>query len=593
MRRIAELFMTTSRAAHPVPLEGGGLVISCDVTGHPQVFRLQSPGAWPVRIGPSSQRTLPVAETPLGVLVRQDQGGNEAWQVGLAGAEGLRMLTGDPKAMHIGVTLHPDRRRAGLARNPGGQVDMVLGVLDLETGEIEDWASPGGLWHWQAWHPDGILALAEKGMGGQRVETALLRRGGPMTTLLPGTHMVTSATFTSTGRLFALTDHERDFSGLAELDPANPDAAPRWVLAPDHDVHTFVPSPDGRSAVVAVNVGAFDRLSRIDLDSGRELEAYDLPPGLVYQDNVSPADSQLGWSPDASSLFVAWTTPVQPAEVYELTAGANRRWTFAGEQMPGAVLPEQTSYRTFDGLEIPALHFKSGPGPRPTVVYFHGGPEGQFRGNFQGFIQMFVAAGLNVFAPNVRGSAGYGHRYLSMDDRELRWDSVRDGCEAARHLKGEGLATTTAAMGASYGGFMTLAVLVEDPDLWDAACDIVGIADWHTFMRNTSGWRRASRMTEYGDPEGAEKDVLAEMSPLRRAHTIRAPLLVLHGRNDPRVPVSEAEQIAAATGAELMIFEDEGHGLARHGNRVSGYGRALEFIADKLAGREPAGQAAS
>jgi dipeptidyl aminopeptidase/acylaminoacyl peptidase len=569
------------------------LVFSCDLTGHPQVFRLESPGGWPVRMGPGSQRTLPIAETPLGLLVRQDRGGNEAWQVGLADGSGLRILTQDPKAMHIGVTLHPDGRRAGLARNPGGQVDMILGVLDLETGEIEDWASPGGLWAWQAWHPDGSLGVAEKGMGGNQVETALIRRGEPKTTLLPGTHLVTAATFTSAGRLFALTDHERDFGGLAELDPERPEAAPRWVVAPQNEVHAFVPSPDGRSAVVAVNVGAYDRLLRVDLDSGQELETYDLPKGVVFTDNVSPTDTQLRWSPDGSSLFVAWSTPLQPAEVYELQAATTRRWTFAGQPMPGAVLPEETSYRTFDGLQIPALHFRAAPGPQPTVVYFHGGPEGQFRANFQGFIQMFVAAGFNVFAPNVRGSGGYGLRYLSLDDRELRWASVRDGCEAARHLKGEGLATTTAAMGASYGGFMTLAVLVEDPDLWDAACDIVGIADWHTFLRNTSGWRRAARITEYGDPEGAEREVLAEISPLRRAHTITAPLLVLHGRNDPRVPVSEAEQIAAATGAELMVFDDEGHGLARHGNRVLGYGRALEFFAEKLAGRQPVTQAAS
>jgi dipeptidyl aminopeptidase/acylaminoacyl peptidase len=140
---------------------------------------------------------------------------------------------------------------------------------------------------------------------------------------------------------------------------------------------------------------------------------------------------------------------------------------------------------------------------------------------------------------------------------------------------------------------MTLAVLVEDPELWDAACDIVGIADWRTFFKNTSGWRRAARIMEYGDPEGAEKEVLAEFSPLARAHVIKAPLLVLHGRNDPRVPVSEAEQIATASGAELIIFEDEGHGLARHANRLRGYGRALAFFKEKLAGREPAGQAAS
>jgi dipeptidyl aminopeptidase/acylaminoacyl peptidase len=593
MEPLAERFLTVSRAAHPVPLATGGLAFSYDLAGHPQVFRVEAPGGWPIRVGAGSHRTLPIAETPRGLLVRQDQGGNEAWQVGLAGPEGLRLLTHDSKAMHIGVVLGPDGRRAGLARNPNGQVDMVLGVLDLETGTIEDWADPGGLWQWQGWHPDGTVGLAEKVLGSNRVETYLVRRGEPPTQLLPGTHMVAGAAFTGGGRLFALTDHDADFAGLAELDPERPESPPRWVVKSDRDVDTFQPDPSGRTAAVAVNMGAYDRLLRVDLDSGREQQVYDLPHGTVYADNVSPPETQLRWSPDGESLFVTWNTPVQPAEIFELEGGQPKRWTFAGERLPGAVMPEETSHRTFDGLQIPALHFKAGPDPRPTVVYFHGGPESQARGNFQGFLQMFVAAGISVFVPNVRGSSGYGLRYLSLDDRALRWDSVRDGCEAARHLKREGLATTTAAMGGSYGGFMTLAVLVEDPELWDAACDIVGIADWRTFFKNTSGWRRAARIMEYGDPEGAEKEVLAEFSPLARAHVIKAPLLVLHGRNDPRVPVSEAEQIATASGAELIIFEDEGHGLARHANRLRGYGRALAFFKEKLAGREPAGQAAS
>jgi len=138
-------------------------------------------------------------------------------------------------------------------------------------------------------------------------------------------------------------------------------------------------------------------------------------------------------------------------------------------------------------------------------------------------------------------------------------------------------------MGASYGGFMTLAVLTEEPDLWAAGVDIVGIADWRSFFKNTSGWRRALRAIEYGDPDvPGDAEFLDRFSPLGRAGRIRAPLLVIHGRNDPRVPLSEAEQICAATAAELMVFDDEGHGLMRHANRVRGYGRAADFLAAKL-----------
>jgi len=162
---------------------------------------------------------------------------------------------------------------------------------------------------------------------------------------------------------------------------------------------------------------------------------------------------------------------------------------------------------------------------------------------------------------------------------------VRDGVEAGRWLRREGFATHLIAMGSSYGGFMTLAVLVDDPELWDSAIDVVGVTDFLSFFKNTSGWRRAIRAAEYGDPEGPDSEFLAEFSPLRRAHQIKAPLLIIHGRNDARVPVSEAHQIhEAASDSELLILDDEGHGIMKHGNRVRAFGRALEFARERLSG---------
>jgi dipeptidyl aminopeptidase/acylaminoacyl peptidase len=262
------------------------------------------------------------------------------------------------------------------------------------------------------------------------------------------------------------------------------------------------------------------------------------------------------------------------------------RWTRAsGAPLPGLVAPAEIEVPAPDGLQIPALHYHvEGPeGPRPTVVYFHGGPESQSRGNYSPAIAVWSAAGFDVLAPNVRGSTGYGARYYSLDDRELRWDAVRDGCACGRWLRDTGRAGPLVAMGGSYGGFMTLAVLVEDPELWDAAVDLVGIADWHTFLRTTSGWRRAIRVTEYGEPEGPDGEFLARFSPLRSADAIRAHLLVVHGRNDPRVPLTEAEQMhRAVAGSELLVFDDEGHGVSRLPNRVRAYGRALEFVRERL-----------
>jgi dienelactone hydrolase len=580
-RLLAELYLTAGRAYLPRPAPDGSLWFASDLPGHAQVFRLDQPMGWPVRAVPNSLRTLPVAHTRHGLLVRQDRGGNETWQLALVTEGGtLQPVTSDERAIHQSPTVNPDGERVGLAYNPGGQVDFTLAVLDLATGRLEPWLERSGMWRWSAWNPDGSAAAVEHVLSPTRSESYVLRPGGEPVRLLAGARRVSEAAWAGP-RLLALSDLDSEFMRLLDAESG------RTVFeAEGRDVVAFVADPKGGRAAVVVNAGACDELVLIDLESGivTKPEQPAAGDGIVYTDNVNDPASNIAWSADGAQLFVAWETALRPADILDLQGG--RRWTAAGDSTPeGGTRPEDVAYRSFDGLEVPALLYRARTPGGPTVVNFHGGPEGQARAGFQPFVQLFVAAGLNVLTPNVRGSTGYGVRYFSLDDRELRWDSVRDGCEAARWLKREHPGMRVAAMGGSYGGFMTLAVLVEDPSLWDAAVDIVGIADWHSFFRTTSGWRRALRTAEYGDPEQpGDADFLARFSPLRRAASIRAPMLVIHGRNDVRVPLGEAEQIAAATGSELLVFDDEGHGIVRHGNRVRAYGRALEFLLEKLEG---------
>ncbi|PZR99602.1 MAG: S9 family peptidase, partial [Candidatus Nephthysia bennettiae] len=428
---------------------------------------------------------------------------------------------------------------------------------------------------------DGAAAVVARLRSPLRSEAFLLSPSGELRPLLSRARQVADACWVD-GRLLALADPDRQFVGLVEVDPEDPERIRRRLVDEDRDVEAVVPDPKGRRLAVVVNEGAFDSVRVLDSQTGEEEWRARLPEGVVYSDNSTRPAQHLAWSPGGERLFVAWESPTAPAEIRELPSATT--WTRAsGDPLQGLVTPAQVAYRSFDGLEAPALHYRTAGGARPAIVLFHGGPEGQSRGNFNPIVAMWNAAGFDVLAPNVRGSTGYGSRYDSLDDRELRWDSVRDGCEAGRWLKATGQATQLVAMGGSYGGFMTLAVLVEDPALWDAAVDVVGIADWHSFFRNTSGWRRSLRTVEYGDPEGPDGEFLARFSPLRRAHAIRAQLLVIHGRNDVRVPVGEATQIQQAVpGSELMIFDDEGHGILRHANRVRAYGRALAFVRERL-----------
>ncbi|HEY4025478.1 MAG TPA: prolyl oligopeptidase family serine peptidase [Candidatus Dormibacteraeota bacterium] len=587
--------LSIAGAFRPTPCSSGGLWFASDMAGVSQTYRIDGPDRFPVRLAPSQDRTLPIAETPLGLLVRQDQGGNETWQLALLEAGGgLRPVTADGRAIHRDVHLSPDGLRAGLAFNPGGQSDWVLGVIDLGSGEIERLVDRGGSWSWLGWSPDGRTAAVSQDVPVRpnHNRAYLLGEGGELRPILSQALLVADVLWAG-DRLLALTDLDREFIGLVELDPTSPDgssAVLRRLVDEEHDVLAVVPDPAGRRVAVVVNEGAHDAVRVLDLVTGQDVTATlqpaeaALPPGVVHVDNSSRTADHVRWSPDGASLFVAWESPTSPAEIHELPSGA--RWTRAGgDTLGGLATPAQVSYRSFDGLQVPALHYRVDGAPRPTVVLFHGGPTSQARASFQPAIAMWNAAGFDVLAPNVRGSSGYGRRYYSLDDRELRWDSVRDGCEAGRWLRSEGHATRLIAMGASYGGFMTLAVLVEDPGLWDAGVDIVGIGDWHSFFANTSGWRRANRAAEYGDPTGPDGEFLAEFSPLRRAHRIQAPLLVIHGRNDVRVPVSEAVQVHdAARDSELLIFDDEGHGILRHGNRTRAYGRALDFVRQRING---------
>ncbi len=189
-----------------------------------------------------------------------------------------------------------------------------------------------------------------------------------------------------------------------------------------------------------------------------------------------------------------------------------------------------------------------------------------------------------MLAPNVRGSTGYGYDYQSLDDVRLRMDSVKDLQYAALWLKESGTADpqSIAVMGGSYGGFMVLSALTTYPDLWAAGVDIVGIANFVTFLENTGPWRRRLREAEYGSLE-RDREFLEQISPIRSVACITAPLFVVHGANDPRVPVNEAEQIVSALRArnvpvEYMRFEDEGHGLIKRANRLIAYPAIARFL---------------
>ncbi len=353
------------------------------------------------------------------------------------------------------------------------------------------------------------------------------------------------------------------------------------------DAENLALTDDGKRMALVTNENGYSRLKLFDTaagwDSRRELPVPALPECTI---------PEITWSRDGKRLALTLNTADDAPDIWIWDIEEQILWRATRSSLGGIpqhtlVQPELVHYPTFDGLEIPAFLYL--PQHRqaaklPVVIYVHGGPESQSRPIFNPVIQYFVAHGFGVLAPNVRGSTGYGYHYQSLDDVRLRMDSVADLQQAVYWLRDRGIADPQhiAVMGGSYGGFMVLAAITTYPDLWAAAVDIVGIANFVTFLENTGPWRRKLREAEYGSLEN-DRAFLEQISPIRHVDRIAAPLFVVHGANDPRVPVGEAEQIVAALRSrnvpvEYMRFEDEGHGLIKRANRLLAYPAIAHFL---------------
>jgi len=288
------------------------------------------------------------------------------------------------------------------------------------------------------------------------------------------------------------------------------------------------------------------------------------------------------------------------------TPGLIYKWDFNKPTEPGVALttadtqgidvskfrlPELVHYPSFDGVKIPAFVYLPGDHQKgkkiPFIVQYHGGPEGQFRPSFNRSFQYFVAQGFGIIAPNVRGSSGYGKKFVEADNYKDRMKSVRDGIWAAKYVIDQGYTDKkmVAAWGGSYGGFMTMATITEAPELFGAACNVVGIVNFQTFLEKTKDYRRKLREAEYGPL--TDPDFLKSISPIYKVEKIEMPLMIAHGLNDPRVPVGEAMQIAVALkkrgmDVEELYFPDEGHGFAKEENRLLYFKELAKFFEKHL-----------
>jgi dipeptidyl aminopeptidase/acylaminoacyl peptidase len=339
------------------------------------------------------------------------------------------------------------------------------------------------------------------------------------------------------------------------------------LYRPDADLDGYALRPDG--SVLAV----------WNADSCTQLRLHEPATGAVLREVPLPEPVMPGWSlaPDGRTLVAELTGPTSPRTLWRvpLEDRARPRPLALDLRRPdpvALVTPVRHRYRAADGLPLAGWLYtpRHVRGPNRTVVSFHGGPEGQERPAFSALTQALVAAGITVFAPDVRGSGGYGRAFTCADDGAARIASFADVPATVDALVADGIAVPgrIGAHGWSYGGYLTLVALTRWPGLFAAGSSLAGMSDLRTFFRDTEPWMAGASVTEYGDP-ATEPDLLAELSPLPSMDRVTAPVLLAHGDRDTNVPVAESVQAAAAlTGAgrtcDLALFSGEGHTIVGH-----------------------------
>lgn len=592
-----ERYLNIRSASGPSFGPDGQLAFMMDTTGVPQVWQLADPRAWPDQLSFHEEAIGFASYSPTRdeLVFGMDKGGNERRQLFRLAGDGSEEvnLTQHPDAIHQwGGWSHDGEQFAFTANRrdeanfdayvqhrseTGGDAELVF------DGQEKDWLSVGG------WSPDDTRLIIHESHSNRDHDLYCLdlESGETMhlTDEYDGVRYGSVAWGPDGDVLYVTTDRLSDTLELAELDPKTGELTVVYDGG-DWNVSGIGIDHDSRTLAVIRNVEGYSDLSLFELDANREqqpLPAPALPDGVIVG---------LSFGPNADEIAVAVSAPTENANVhvFDRDTGEDARWTDASTAgIPKELFrsPDLVHFESFDDLEIPAfLTVPDGDGPFPVIVDIHGGPESQRRPSFRSLRQYFIDNGYAVFEPNVRGSAGYGREYMNLDNVEKRMDSVADIEAGVDWLtnRPEIDGDRAVAFGGSYGGFMVLAALTEYPDRWAAGVDMVGIANFVTFLENTGEWRREHREAEYGSLN--DRDFLEEISPINTIENIRAPLLVLHGANDPRVPVGEAEQITNEASehvpTEKVIFEDEGHGFSKLENRITAYGKVVEFLEEHV-----------
>ena len=525
-----------------------------------------------------------------GFVFAKDKGGDEFSQLYWFdnATRSITLLTDGGRSQNGGTTLSRDGGLMAYSSTARNGTDRDVWLRNTRTGETKLLVDAGGNWSPMDFSPDGTQLLVMKYVSAAESYPGLVDVASGKLQLFPvdgGKAGFGGFAFAPDGKSVYFVSDEplqgkpQEFKTLRYH---NPDSGKFEVLTANipWDVEGFTLSDDGRHLAYTTNEDGIDRLHLLSLPDHKEIRLPALPVGVM---------GGMAFSPDGGRLALSMNSATSPSDVYviDLAAAMVTRWTqseVGGLDAAKFIAPTLVRYPTFDKVDgkqrtIPAFYYKptkpSKTGKYPVVINIHGGPEGQSLPSFSATAQYLAnELGVAMLVPNVRGSTGYGKTYLSLDNAEKREDSVKDiGALLDWIAKQPELdASRVGVMGGSYGGYMVLAALTHYSDRIRAGVDVVGISHFGTFLKNTERYRRDLRRAEYGDErDPAMNAVFERISPLNNAAKIKVPLFVAQGRNDPRVPYTEAEQIVKAVRGNgvpvwYLLYADEGHGFAKKAN---------------------------
>ncbi len=525
-------------------------------------------------------RVVPnVAET---FIYAKDVGGAENYQLYRFDRKlGASTLLTDGKSRTEAFVVARDGKRVAYASNRRNGRDMDLYVSDgVSAASSELVLEREGSWVPTDFSPDGKqlliahdISINDRPLYHFDLTTRALTRLSPESPIAA----YRIARFGVDARhVFLTNDSEGEFVEAYEL-----------TLSTEHKAESFRPltrtipwnvedlslSHDGRFLAIVTNEDGFSVLRLVEPKTPRAKIVTQVPKGLISGISFAAKANVLGFTLGSAGRN-------GDAFTFDIARNTLTRWTqseLGGLDASRFVEPELVHVKSFDGRAIPAFYYRpKGPGPFPVVIDIHGGPEAQARPGFSPMTQYLVTElGVSVLVPNVRGSDGYGKSYLLLDNGEKREDSVKDIGAMLDWLgtRAEIDASKVGVYGASYGGYMVLASLAHYPTRIRAGIDVVGIANFVTFLENTSEYRRNLRRVEYGDErDPTMRAKLLAISPANQVKAMQSALLVAHGANDPRVPVSEAEQVVRAVRDQghpvwYMLARNEGHGFRKKTNR--------------------------